>query len=116
VIELFEDVAPAAARHLLNRCTPGAGASLQGTLFHKLLAGFGLFGGKRLVICWRSWQACVCMCAGCHIGAVVVLSLDQSWLAALGWQYGGRAAGQQGSRVPCICAVTTCRTVAPEMQ
>lgn len=46
VIELFEDVAPAAARHLLNRCTPGAGASLQGALFHKLLAGFGLFGGK----------------------------------------------------------------------
>lgn len=47
VIELFEDVAPAAARHLLTRCTPGAGASVQGTLFHKLLPGFGLFGGKR---------------------------------------------------------------------
>lgn len=46
VVELFEDVAPAAARHLLTRCTPGAGASVQGTLFHKLLPGYGLFGGK----------------------------------------------------------------------
>lgn len=60
MIELFEDVAPAAARHLLNRCTPGAGASLQGTLFHKLLAGFGLFGGKRWVVCERFWEACGC--------------------------------------------------------
>lgn len=61
VIELFEDVAPAAARHLLNRCTPGAGASLQGTLFHKLLAGFGLFGGKRWVVSERGfWEACDC--------------------------------------------------------
>lgn len=47
VVELFEDVAPAAARHLLTRCTQGSGASVQGSLFHKLLAGYGLFGGKR---------------------------------------------------------------------
>lgn len=47
VIELFDDVAPAAARHLLTRCTPGSAASVQGTLFHKLFAGFALFGGKR---------------------------------------------------------------------
>jgi hypothetical protein len=47
VIELFEDVAPAAAHHLLTRCTPGSAASVQGSLFHKLLSGYGLFGGKR---------------------------------------------------------------------
>lgn len=47
VIELFEDVAPAAARHLLTRCSQGSAASVQGTMFHKLLPGYALFGGKR---------------------------------------------------------------------
>jgi hypothetical protein len=52
-------VAPAAARHLLNRCLPGAAASVQGSSFHKLLPGYALYGGKR----------CVCVCAG--VGQVV---------------------------------------------
>ncbi|WIA22889.1 hypothetical protein OEZ86_009830 [Tetradesmus obliquus] len=46
VVEMFEDVAPAAARHLINRVQQGASASLHNCKFHKLLPYYALYGGK----------------------------------------------------------------------
>lgn len=46
MIELFDDIVPAAASHLRNRCLPGTSAPLGGTTFHKLLPRFALHGGQ----------------------------------------------------------------------
>ncbi|GBF98906.1 hypothetical protein Rsub_11544 [Raphidocelis subcapitata] len=46
VIELYEDLHPAGALHLRNRCLPGATAGLQGVAFSKLLRNYAIFGGK----------------------------------------------------------------------
>lgn len=96
VIELFEDVAPAAARHLLTRCTPGAEANVQGTLFHKLLPGFGLFGGKRWVT-WalRDTSALHCLqpalqLGSCTQGLLLVGGLWTVWGPGVGGRWHGR--------------------------
>lgn len=47
VIELYEDLHPAGALHLRNRCLPGGAACLQGASFHKLLPNFAAFAGKK---------------------------------------------------------------------
>lgn len=93
VIELFEDVAPAAARHLLTRCTPGAEANVQGTLFHKLLPGFGLFGGKRWVTwAWRDTSALHCLQPALQLG-----SCTQGLLLVGGlWTVWGQGVGGMG--------------------
>jgi hypothetical protein len=46
VVEVFEDIVPVAAAALRNRCMPGSSTSLAGTTFHKLLQGYGIFGGR----------------------------------------------------------------------
>lgn len=45
IIELFDDIVPAAANHLRNRCMPGSSAGLAGTQFHKLLPHYAIYGG-----------------------------------------------------------------------
>lgn len=47
VVEVFDDVAGAAASHFLTRCGDDAKDSFSGTSIHKLLTGLALFGGKR---------------------------------------------------------------------
>ena len=49
VIELFDDLVPAAANHLRNRCMPGSSAGLAGAHFHKLLPHYAIHGGYRWV-------------------------------------------------------------------
>lgn len=49
VIELFDDMVPAAANSFRSRCLPGSAGGLQGTLFHKLLPTYAIFGGKRTI-------------------------------------------------------------------
>lgn len=46
VIELFDDMAPAATSRFKNRCMPGATGSLLNAQFHKLVPYYGIFGGK----------------------------------------------------------------------
>ncbi|KAF6253324.1 hypothetical protein COO60DRAFT_1643255 [Scenedesmus sp. NREL 46B-D3] len=46
VVEMFEDMAPAAARHLINRVQPGSSASLLNSTVHKLLPYYALYGGR----------------------------------------------------------------------
>ncbi|KAK9819272.1 hypothetical protein WJX81_003438 [Elliptochloris bilobata] len=45
LVEVFEDAAPLAARHFLNRCREGSSEGLQGTCVHRLLPDLGLFFG-----------------------------------------------------------------------
>lgn len=46
VIELFEDLLPAPARHFQARCAAAAPDSFAGTRVHKLLSGATIFGGR----------------------------------------------------------------------
>lgn len=45
VIEVFEDKAPLAARHLLNRCREGTTDALKGVIVHRLLPDSAIFLG-----------------------------------------------------------------------
>lgn len=45
VIELFDDILPAPARHFQARCTTTARDTFSGTRVHKILSGATLFGG-----------------------------------------------------------------------
>ena len=46
VIELFDDILPAPARHVQARCTATARDTFAGTCIHKILGGTSIFGGK----------------------------------------------------------------------
>lgn len=46
VIELFDDIVPAPAGHLLGRCTKGTTEGLAGTKVHKVLPGLAILGGR----------------------------------------------------------------------
>lgn len=45
MIEVFEDKAPLAARHLLNRCREGTTDALKGVIVHRLLPDSAIFLG-----------------------------------------------------------------------
>lgn len=45
LVEVFEDAAPLAARHFLNRCREGSSEGLQGTCLHRLVPDLGFFFG-----------------------------------------------------------------------
>lgn len=45
VVEVFEDQAPLAARHLINRCREGTTDTLQLTYVHRLLPDMAMFFG-----------------------------------------------------------------------
>lgn len=45
VVEVFEDQAPLAARHLINRCREGTTDTLQHTDVHRLLPDMAMFFG-----------------------------------------------------------------------
>ncbi len=44
-MEVFEDQAPLAARHLINRCREGTTDTLQHTYVHRLLPDMAMFFG-----------------------------------------------------------------------
>lgn len=45
VVEVFEDQAPLAARHIINRCREGTTDTLQITYVHRLLPDMAMFFG-----------------------------------------------------------------------
>ena len=45
MIEVFEDRAPLAARHLLNRCREGTTDALKSVIVHRLLPDAAIFLG-----------------------------------------------------------------------
>lgn len=47
VVELYQDIAPAAALHLRARCLPGSAATLVGGTFTKLLRHYAAWGCRR---------------------------------------------------------------------
>jgi cyclophilin family peptidyl-prolyl cis-trans isomerase len=46
VVELFDDILPAPARHVQARCTSAARDTFAGTCIHKILGGTSIYGGK----------------------------------------------------------------------
>lgn len=48
MVEVFEDQAPLAARHLINRCREGTTDTLQLTYVHRLLPDMAMFFGTSL--------------------------------------------------------------------
>jgi len=46
VVELFDDILPAPARHVQARCTATARDTFAGTCVHKILGGTSIYGGK----------------------------------------------------------------------
>ena len=45
VIEIFEDLIPTTARHLMNRCREGMEDTFKNTAMHKLIPDLAAFGG-----------------------------------------------------------------------
>jgi cyclophilin family peptidyl-prolyl cis-trans isomerase len=55
VVEVFEDQAPLATRHLINRCREGTTDSLQDTYVHRMLPDLAIFFGTSRG--WAAWSA-----------------------------------------------------------
>ncbi len=45
MVEIFEDLIPTTARHLMNRCREGMEDTFKGTAIHKLVPDLAAFGG-----------------------------------------------------------------------
>ncbi len=63
VVEVFEDQAPLAARHIINRCREGTTDTLQLTYVHRLLPDMAMFFGTShgcaaLALSARQWTPC----------------------------------------------------------